>query len=177
MNALTEIGTRLRAGLEQSPLWQRWQHMPPRDRLALSLLGGFLALALFYLAVWSPVAARVERARAYQQQQQALFTYIQANAGQARRQAASARVELAPDQLQGLVTSTAQKQGLTLERFDNEGNGGLLVTLTQASFESMLKWLAELDKRGVTLTEASLDKVATGKVDARLTLMVAGQGG
>ena len=39
----------------------------------------------------------------------------------------------------------------------------------------MLKWLAELDKRGVTLTEASLDKVATGKVDARLTLMVAGR--
>ena len=170
MNALTDIRTRLREGLEQSPLWQRWQHLPPRDRLALQLLGGFLALALFYLAVWSPVAARVERARAYQQQQQALFTYIQANAGQARRQAA-------PDQLQGLVTSTAQKQGLTLERFDNEGNGGLLVTLTQASFESMLKWLAELDKRGVTLTEASLDKVAIGKVDARLTLMVAGQGG
>ena len=64
--------------------------------MALALLGGFLALVLFYLAVWSPVAARVERARAYQQQQQALFTYIQANAGQARRQAASAQVELAP---------------------------------------------------------------------------------
>ncbi|MCO7556418.1 type II secretion system protein M [Metapseudomonas otitidis] len=176
MSALMEIGTRLRAGLEQSPLWHRWQHLPPRDRLALALLGGFLALVLFYLAVWSPVAARVERARAYQQQQLALFTYIQSNADRARRQGARSRVELAPDQLQGLVTSSAQKQGLALERLDNEGNGGLLVTLSQASFESMLKWLAELDKRGVTLTEASLDKVATGKVDARLTLMVAGQG-
>lgn len=86
MSALMEIGTRLRAGLEQSPLWHRWQHLPPRDRLALALLGGFLALVLFYLAVWSPVAARVERARAYQQQQLALFTYIQSNADRARRQ-------------------------------------------------------------------------------------------
>ncbi len=105
------------AQLRQSPLAQRWQHLPSRERVALLLLSGFLALVLGYVMVWQPIVQRVDRARSYYQSQQLLYTYIQENAAKAR-QLGAAKTVLAPEQLQGLVTSSAQQRGLTLERMD-----------------------------------------------------------
>ena len=173
MNALNQWKEHALAELRQSLLAQRWQHLPGRERMALLVLSGFLALVLMYVMVWQPVVQRVERARSYYQNQQVLYTYIQENAAKAR-QLGVAKTVLAPEQLQGLVTSSAQQRGLILERMDNDGSSGLLISLAKAPFEPMLLWLSELQRQGVQLSEVNLDRADIGKVDAKVTLQ-AGQ--
>ncbi len=173
MSALNLWKEQALAQLRQSPLAQRWQHLPSRERMALLVLSGFLVLVLVYVMVWQPIVQRVDRARSYYQSQQVLYTYIQENAAKAR-QLGAAKTVLAPEQLQGLVTSSAQQRGLTLERMDNDGSSGLLISLAKAPFEPMLLWLSELQRQGVRLSEVNLDRADTGKVDAKVTLQ-AGQ--
>lgn len=173
MSAVSVWKEQALAQLRQSPIAQRWQHLPGRERLALTLLAGFLALVLLYVMVWQPVVKRLERAREYYQSQQVLYTYMQENAPKARG-LGTAKVVLASEQLQGLVTSSAQQRGLSLERLDNDGSSGLLISLAKAPFESLLLWLGELQSQGVRLADVNLDRAETGKVDAKVTLQ-AGQ--
>ena len=136
------------------------------------MLAGFLALVLLYVMVWQPIIKRLDRAREYYQSQQVLYTYIQENAPKVRG-AGVTKVTLEPEQLQGLVTATAQQRGLPLERLDNDG-GGLLISMAKVPFEPLLLWLSDLQSKGVRLSDVNLDRADTGKVDARITLQ-AGQ--
>lgn len=171
MNGLAGLSTRLRGSLERSPLWQHIQHLPVRDRMALAGLAAFVVLVLGYLLIWQPVDRALIRAQEHYRQQRELYAYLQENTERARQVAGTARASLAPEKLQGMVTSTAQRHGLVLERFDSEGSNGVMVSLTQAPFEPLLRWMSGLQVQGGELTEISLDRVAPGKVDVRLTVM------
>jgi general secretion pathway protein M len=173
MSGLTRWKENALAQLRQSPLAQRWQHLPSRERVALTALAAFLLLVLLYMSIWQPIVQRMERARSYYDSQRVLYTYLQENAPKARS-VAGAKAVLAPEQLQGLVTTSAQQRGLNLERLDNDGSSGLLISLAKAPFEPLLLWLSELQSQGVRLSEVNFDRSDTGKVDAKVTLQ-AGQ--
>ena len=49
---MSDLTMRLQAQLANNPLAARWHALPPRDRLALGLLGGFLLLVLLYLLLY-----------------------------------------------------------------------------------------------------------------------------
>ena len=151
MQALVQLRQQFSERATSSPLWQRWQQMAPRERMALGLLGAFLIGVVLYLSIWQPAARELKDARNYYQQQR----------------------ELNAEQLQGLVTRTAQQHGLVVERFDSDSEG-LLVSLAEAPFAAMLRWFGELQAQGVRLAEVSLDRASTGKVNARLTLKAGG---
>jgi general secretion pathway protein M len=172
VNTLANLKAQLIERASQFPILQRWLHLPVRDRMALGLLGAFLVIMMFYLLVWQPIAGKLERAGAHHEQQRELYAYLLQNADKARLLLKSGKTQLAPDQLQSVVTASAQQHGLTLDRLDNEGQNGLQISLTQAAFEPLLRWLAELQDKGVRFTEVNLDRADTGKVDARLTLSV-----
>src|SRR5690606_34258937 len=83
-------------------------------------------------------------------------------------------VTLAPEQLQGLVTQSAQQQGLMIESFDNCNDGNLQVSLPAASYAVLLRWFDELQAAGAGLAEVSLSRVGEGLVDARVTFRANG---
>lgn len=168
MKILTVWKEQVLAQLQQSPLIQRWQHLPSRERVALTVLAGFLALVLLYVMIWQPAFKRLDQARDYYQSQQVLHVYIQENASKVSRSGSTESV-LESEQLQGLVTSTAQQRGLSLERLDNDGSA-LLISMSKVPFETLLLWLSELQGKGVRLSDVNLDRADTGKVDARVTL-------
>lgn len=173
MQALVQLRQQLSARATSSPLWQRWHQMAPRERMALGLLGAFLIGVVLYLSIWQPAARELKDARNYYQQQRELNAYLQSNAEAARQVSAKPQVSLEAEQLQGLVTRTAQQHGLVVERFDSDSEG-LLVSLAEAPFAAMLRWFGELQAQGVRLAEVSLDRASTGKVNARLTLKAGG---
>lgn len=172
MIRLQQLKGELAAYVIGSGAWQRWQQLPPRDRLALTLLGVFFTLLLFYSFIWLPLDRKLDSASARYRQEREFLDYLQEQAPILRNAAKDERASLAPEQLQGLITSSAQKRGLVLERLDSEGNGRLLVSLAQAPFESMIVWLGEIEKKGVKLLEISLERSGVGQVDARLTFGV-----
>lgn len=165
-----EKGNRLLAGWESSAAAQRWRAMPPRDRLALSLLGSFLLLVLLYLLAWRPAERAAHAARDYYQQERELHAYLQANAGRARGASSAPQELIDASRLQGYVTRSAAERGLAIERLDNQGAGGLQVNLQAVPFAELLRWFAELEAQGVHIDEAGLDRAEQGRVTARLTL-------
>ncbi|MHB0766206.1 type II secretion system protein M [Stutzerimonas sp. NM35] len=169
-----KLGHRMRAGLMQSPLWLRWQALQPRERLSLGLLVAFLVVTLFYLLLWQPAQQRVREARDYFVQERELHGYLEQNTELARQMSRSNPVILAPEQLQGLVTATAQQHGLTIESFDGGGDGSLQVTLPGVAHGALLRWFDELQAAGASLTEVSLGRAGEGRVNARASFRAGG---
>lgn len=169
---MSEVFMQWSQRLAQSPLLARWQAMSARDRLALSLLGGFVVLVLLYLLAWQPVSQKLQQAQSFLQQQRSLHAYMQAHAPQVRSMQGRPQVSLEPARLQGLVTGSAASQGLNVERLDNQGDGRLQVSLQPAEFSRLLRWLVSLEEQGVTVEEAGLERAEQGLVSSRLQLRV-----
>lgn len=170
-----KMAQRMRTQIMQSPLWLRWQALQPREQRSLALLGIVLALTLLYLLLWQPAQQRVSEARAYYQQELELYAYMLQNAELARQVASrSNQVTLAPEQLQGMVTATAQRHGLNIESLDNSGDGSLQITLPDVSHATLLRWLDDLQAAGVELAEVSLSRIGEGRVSARANLRAGG---
>jgi general secretion pathway protein M len=161
------------AQLESSLLVQRWRALAPREQFSLGSLGAFLLLVLLYLTLWQPAQQRLIAARSAFETQRELNAYLLSQAPAARNLASTPQQSIDPARLQGTVTATAATQGLTIERLDNAGDGGLQLNLQPASFTQLLRWLTVLQEQGVQITEAGLDRAEDNKVAARLSLRVA----
>ncbi|MGK4359461.1 type II secretion system protein M [Ectopseudomonas chengduensis] len=157
---------------QRSPLAQRWQTLPARDRLALVALSVFLLLVLFYLALWQPVQRQAQAARAAFEEQRALYAYMQSRAPQVQGRELQPRASLDPARLQGVVTASAAEQGLVIERLDTEGFGAVQVNLQPVAFAQLLRWIQTLEGQGVRIEEAGLDRAEENRVTARLSLRV-----
>ncbi|MVW77265.1 general secretion pathway protein GspM [Pseudomonas sp. R-22-3w-18] len=162
-----------RGQLEQSQLLQRWRALAAREQMALAALGLFLALVLLYLGIWQPAQRQLLEARQAFAEQRELHAYLQAHADLARGLSASPQQRVEPERLQGLVTSSAQQQGLSIERLDGDGAGMLQVNLQAAPFAQLLRWFAVLQEQGVEIAEAGLERSDDNRVLARLSLRVA----
>lgn len=174
MNMTMAFKDRLQTQWQGSALATRWKAMPPRDRLALALLGGFLLLVLLYLALWRPAQLGVISARNHYEQQRALHQYMQQQAPRARAAEEAPQATVEPERLQGLVTASAAEQGLSVERMDSDAPGQVQVSLEPTAFAKLLRWFAGLEAQGVRIEEAGLDRGEDGQVAARLTLRVGG---
>jgi len=131
--------------------------------VALGLLAAFLVALLFYLWLWLPAQRHAAAAREHYQAQRELYAYLQQNSELARQMGRSDRVALAPEELQGLVTQSAQQSNLRIESFDSGSDGGLQVSLPGASYTLLLRWLAELQALGVSVGEVSLERAGEGR--------------
>ncbi len=165
-----KVAQRIRAQLMQSPLWARWQALQLREQRSLALLAAFVLVTFLYLMLWQPAQQRVSEAKAYFQQERELYAYLEQNTELARQMSGSSPVILAPEELQGLVTATAQQHGLAIESLDSSGDGNLQVTLPNVSHAELLRWFDELQAAGATLAEVSLGRAGEGRVNARASL-------
>lgn len=172
--ARTGLTESLQLHWQRSPLAQRWQTLPARDRLALMALSFFLLLVLFYLALWQPAQRHAQAARAAFEEQRALYAYMQSRAPQVQGRDLQPRTSLDPVRLQGVVTASAAQQGLVIERLDTEGYGAVQVNLQPVAFAQLLRWIEALEAQGVRVEEAGLDRAEENRVTARLSLRVDG---
>lgn len=155
---------------QRSPLAQRWQVLPARDRAALLILGLFLLVVVLYLGLWQPAHRYAHDARADFEQQRALHAYMLGRAPEVRGQDQSPRPVVDAARLQGLVTASAAEQGLVIERLDAESAGAVQVSLQPVAFDQLLRWLQVLEGQGVRVEEAGLERREQGQVASRLIL-------
>ncbi|HXH03412.1 MAG TPA: type II secretion system protein M [Candidatus Competibacteraceae bacterium] len=156
-----------------------WLAREPRERWLLG--GGALAAValLAYALLWIPFQRHLDDARqsvaalrqdlAWMQQAAQQLRQLETARATARGQAGGP----APSLLT-LVDLTARSAGLgtALNRVEPQGDRQVRVRLEQAAFDTLLRWLAELERsHGVTLVNASLERLAeSGRVSARLVL-------
>ena len=156
--------------LTQSATGQRWQQLPSRDRAALLILGFILMLLLIYAFVWLPINRKLDSAKSHYEQEYDFFNYILERAPNVVSSTRLISKALNSDQIQGVITNTAQQHGLALQRLENEGSGRLLVTIVQAPFDKVVYWLQALEGDGIIIFEIGLERTGEGKVDARINL-------
>lgn len=163
--------TTLLQRIDTTRLRQRWHALAPRERLALAALAAFLLGLALYGGLWLPVERQRAQALADFQQQRELLAYLQARAPEARSLGDRAEPSAtSPTGLQRQVTAAAEGQGLTIERLDAAGEEGVQVSLRPAPFATLLAWFEVLQRQGIRIEEAGLERQAEGLVVARLGL-------
>jgi general secretion pathway protein M len=171
---LQGLAGRLASGLRDSVAGQWFATQSPRDQRVLKLLGAFVAVVGIWLLLWVPVrdglaVARARHADALEDYRWILAHQDEARTAAAARQGAGGRSGQA---LLSEVASSARSEGLTLNRFQPEGQDALAVSLDDVEFGALVLWLDRLAReQGVTVRQASIDaREQPGRVRARIVL-------
>jgi len=157
--------------------WKRqWNALGSRERRALTVLGAFLGLLLFYLVFWLPVQAGLSRS-------QARLASIEGQLAQVRSEAAlvaglrAAPPGEPPADVGSAFQEAAVANGLkeAVKRVDADGARSVRVQIEAAPFPALMSLLVDLQKKGLRAEKARLDRnPKPGTVNADLTLQAQG---
>lgn len=158
---------------------ERWAKLESRERLALKALAIVLAALTFYFALLAPISRSLNRLRTEVPQERLQLGRMREQAAQVTQMKRTAPPVKALADLLKVVEQSATLHGLrdTFTALEPEGANGVRIQVEGASFNSLLAWLADVQKQGALRTElAAFDAHATaGSVNARLTLRAGAQ--
>ncbi|BFM14392.1 hypothetical protein R50073_05750 [Maricurvus nonylphenolicus] len=169
---MSEAKNQLLAALQ--PYRQRWQQLGDRDRLALSLLGGFFAVLIMLYGIILPsydfhqqsrdrYLADTELLHWLQNQETAVQQIQQLPAKQSRPTNQSPLT---------FVTQSAKQHQLSLKRVQPEGSKKLRLWLEAAPMDKTLAWLKSLTEGGLVIDDISIERQPQpGLANIRATLI------
>ncbi|MDZ7825883.1 MAG: type II secretion system protein M [Gammaproteobacteria bacterium] len=175
MSRIAALRARGLQALAASPAGRWYREQSPRDQWMLVLLAGFLLLVSVWLLVRVPVERDLAQAERSYQAARGDHLWILEHQDEAARAAGHSGRSGEPQTGQALlstVAGSARRSGLTLNRFQPEGDDALAVSLDEVAFGEMLRWLETLEaEEGIRVRQASLSAAdRPGHVRARLVL-------
>lgn len=158
-------------------LTQRFSALPPKDRLALTVLGVFLAALLIIYLVLLPAHRFANEAAVHHQQRAELLAWMQANEATVKTLASQPNKKTSASSGQSilsLASQQAQAHNINFKRFEPFGDGGLRIWLDEVGFNNMLQWLTQLQQEyGVQVRQVSIDRAKkAGTVSSKLELFL-----
>jgi general secretion pathway protein M len=157
-----------------SPYQQRWQQLPERDRLALGLLGGFLAILIIVYGIVLPSYDFHKQARDRFDSDTQLLQWLQAQET-AVKQLPKAQIKPTASSQQSpltFVTQSAKQHQLSLKRVQPEGSNKLRLWLESAPMDKSLNWLKGLSQGGLVIDDISIERQGPqGMANIRATLI------
>lgn len=147
--------------------------LEPRERRLVLSGAGIAAVLLVYVLIWEPFAAKVERLRTGNGEQQAVLLWMEGAAKEVKQLNRGAHRQAATGQsLLALIDSTAKagRLGTSLKRVQPDGEQRVQVWLEEAVFDDVVAWLEGLNQRqGITLESSVIAaKDKPGLADVRL---------
>ena len=164
-------------------LKQQWQassaarayhELSERDHLAVLGLAAFLGLVVLYLGIWAPAHNWKTAADERYQRQFSVLQWMRAHEADARASARSAAAAQGSGNNSMLtqVSSTADRAGVKLTRFQPEGGGGVSIVIQNQNFNAVLRWLDDLARERIQVRQLSLDRQGqSGLVNGRIKLI------
>ncbi|HET9121962.1 MAG TPA: type II secretion system protein M [Acidiferrobacteraceae bacterium] len=149
-----------------------WSAREPREQVLL-FWGGWVAGALvLYLFVWTPLALSVQSLQREVPRNAVRLAKMQREAAevQSLRQRAPKPVG---GNLMTVLEQSATSDGLrsAIVRMEPDGRRRARVVLDHADFSGLVKWLADLQTRGIRVRRAQAERgTGVGQVSATLTL-------
>ena len=149
-------------------LRQRWQAMSPRERQLMVVCAAVLLLCVVYYAILQPWQEREDLWERTISREQQTVNWMQKQASsipqgnQAQGDNSQRDVSLPI-----LISQSTKRYGLTVVRLQPQGNQAS-VTLAQSDFNSLLRWLSELERQnGVRVVSLDVNAVeqSPGMVD------------
>lgn len=155
-----------------------WRSLAARERFVLAVGAALAAVILVYALLWAPLQRDLTRLRADVPQAQQQLRWMKAQAGRVRQLRASASAAVPSNGLLSFVEQSAQSYNISdkIRRVEPDGSNSVRLAIDGVAFNSLLEWLANLQKQGgVRIENASLEPgTAAGVVNARLLLRVSG---
>ncbi|GKW10792.1 type II secretion system protein M [Pectobacterium punjabense] len=149
-------------------LRQRWQAMSPRERQLMVVCAAMLLLCLVYYAIVQPWQLREELWERTISREQQTVNWMQKQAPSIPQEnQAQGENSQRETSLPILISQSTQRYGLSVVRLQPQGNQAS-VTLAQSDFNSLLRWLSELERQnGVRVVSLDVNAVeqSPGMVD------------
>ncbi|GLP95916.1 type II secretion system protein GspM [Paraferrimonas sedimenticola] len=129
-----------------------WENLNQRERQIVAIAGALTLVAIFYWAIWSPIAdARDEAQNRYKAQLRTLAHVQQVGDRIASLRASGAGTQSSSGSLQSIVSRSAQNYKLNVTRY-NPSNNKLQLSMEDAPFENIVNWLVLLvNQHGVQI--------------------------
>ncbi|MCG8314477.1 MAG: type II secretion system protein M [Pseudomonadales bacterium] len=167
-NALGALNDKLR------DVKRNFYGLQAREQNLIIALGVVVIIALIYLLLMFPAQRAVSDASKRLESKQSLLQWMKANEDAAKAISSSPRGRQAGgnQDLLGAVNNIASRNKITLQRYEPEGKDKLRVWLENTSFNSVVRWLHQLEVRnGITVASISLDaEKEAGLVSAKIVL-------
>lgn len=153
---------------------RRYWSLPPRDRVLVNIIMATLTLMLLWLLIIAPAQRLRSEAAVKLAGQQATLQWVKDN--EARAQAIAGKTTSSPrksgQSLMAAVTSSTAQMGLTLKRYEPEGQEKLRVWLENQSFNKIMQWVDALQRQhGMSVVNVAIDAASQpGLVNAKIVL-------
>ncbi|MBI2381365.1 MAG: type II secretion system protein M [Gammaproteobacteria bacterium] len=153
-----------------------YEQQSPRDRRVLLVGAGALGLALLWLVVIKPFGKYMSTTRLQVEGQRELLGYMRQSAAQVlalRGQGGASGTLPGGMSLAQAVNQAATENGLTLSRWQPDGEHKLQLWLDDADFDALVIWLGRLESQyGARVDSIAVNQgEAPGRVKVRLALV------
>lgn len=156
------------------PYLSRWRALQPRERLLVSVAAVVAGVFLFYLLLWVPMNAELARLRASVPKDQERLARMRAQAMEVNQLRASGAAMQTGANILSVIEQTATSRGFkqNITRMEPDGSHGANLTLDGVDFNTLVTWLAELQRQnGVRVESLTLEALAgPGLVKGRVAL-------
>lgn len=155
-----------------------WRGLAPRERLVVGVGGALVALLLFYALLWAPLQGDLARLRTNVPREEQQLQWMRAQVSRVKQLRAAAPSMVQGQGLLSFVEQSAQAYNIrtNIKRVEPEGSNAVRLSIDGVAFNSLIEWLANLQKQGgLRIENADLDPLPTpGTVNARLRLRAPG---
>ena len=153
-------------------LYVRWDALNQRERMVVTALGVVLIFAVIMVGIYVPLTKKRDEAILRYQTNVELLGWMSSVAPQVIKLSDSEGTDQPAQSIMSTVNQTAQAYQLNLNRIQPEGENNLRVWVQDASFDAMMRWLADLQNNSnIIVNNISIDGGGnTGIVSARVVL-------
>lgn len=159
-------------------LRERWNSLEARERRTLTLGAVALGIILYVFVIWLPAHRSAEALEEQLAQKRAQLAWMQQAAAEAQTLKAATgagqREDLGGQNLFSFIDKSAREAGLgdAIRQVEPTNDQRVRVSLQQASFDTVIDWLAKLKARyGIEVSQLGLRRGAeAGLVDVQLAL-------
>ncbi len=142
-------------------LKRAYYSLSARERVMVNAMLAVVLFALVYVVLVYPASRAVNQAQLDYEQKQNLLAWMKSEEGKMKAVAASGLGTKPKKTGQALMTQvnrSAQQAGLTLKRYEPDGEDKLRVWLDDVSFNKTIRWLNQLESRdGIKVINISID--------------------
>ncbi len=151
-----------------------WLDLTDRERIIIRAGGVIVAFCLFYLVIWSPAANWRDVSRAEAQSAARSFSVVQAAAeknpkitGRDQR-----RIDLKTP-ARSAVLNSSSRAGFKLNTINEQSNGDISVSASQAKPDAVLAWISQLQRQyGMSVIKADMAREQSDRDLVRVQLTV-----
>ncbi|WP_371194338.1 type II secretion system protein GspM [Glaciecola sp. SC05] len=138
-------------------LKQWFLQLSERERILVVAASAVSIVVLFYYLVWSPLHQAVDTQSAALENDRKLLVWVQEQSSRAQMLQSTGQQSSFSGSLTQLVNQTTREANILVSRLQPQGEE-LQVWIDQVPFNSLMRWLADLEQRGVVILQSDFSE-------------------